>query len=121
MLGRELCLADVAKVSGQVDCFTLYEAGQQGHIAGFPSTCRQGQAQSIQLLPEVLAAILGLGPAENPTQKGGVKALWWGQPALHLWDSDFVLGGGGQEGEAAGHAAEEVGWSAGCEHDLFSA
>ena len=109
MLGRELCLTDVAKVSGQVNCFTLYEAGQQGHIAGLPSTRGQGQAQSIQLLPEVLAAILGLGPAENPTQKGGVKALWWGQPPLHLRNGDLVLGGGGEKGEAARGGAEDVG------------
>jgi hypothetical protein len=59
--GGELCLADVAKVSGQVDCLTLYQAGQQGHISRLPSTRWQGEADAVKFTAQHLASVLGLG------------------------------------------------------------
>jgi hypothetical protein len=59
--GRELCLADIAKVSGQVDRLTLYEAGQQGHIRCLPSARWQGEADAVKFAAQHLASVLGLG------------------------------------------------------------
>ena len=48
-------------------------------------------------------------PPEDPSEEGGVEALWGRQPPLHLRDGDFVLGRRAEEGEAPRHGAEDVG------------
>ena len=52
-------------------------------------------------------------PPENSTKKGGVETFRWREPALDLCNCDLVLGGGGEEGEAAGDGAEDVGGQGG--------
>ena len=52
-------------------------------------------------------------PPENSTQKGGVEAFRRRESALNLCDCDLVLGGGGEEGEATGDGAEDVGGQGG--------
>lgn len=47
-------------------------------------------------------------PAQDTTEEGGVEALRRGEAALHLRYRHLVLGGGGEEGEAAWHGAEHV-------------
>ena len=52
-------------------------------------------------------------PPENSTKKRGVETFRWREPALDLCNCDLVLGGGGEEGEAAGDGAEDVGGQGG--------
>ena len=59
--GRELGLAHVAKVPGQVDGLPLHQRGQQGHVACLPAAGRQAEAKPVKLVPQLLAAVLGLG------------------------------------------------------------
>lgn len=47
-------------------------------------------------------------PTQDTTEEGGVEALWRGEAALHLRHRHLVLGGGGEEGEAAWHGAEHI-------------
>ena len=47
-------------------------------------------------------------PAQHAAQQRGVETLGRGQPPLHLGDGDLVLGGGGEEGEAARGGAEHL-------------
>ena len=48
-------------------------------------------------------------PPEDPSEEGGVEALWGRQPPLHFRDGDFVLGRRAEQGEAPRHGAEDVG------------
>jgi hypothetical protein len=87
---------------------TFYQAGEKRDIGRLSPSRRQTHPNLVQLVPQHFAPVLGLRPSEDATQKGGVEALWWGQPPLHLRNGDLVLGGGGQEGEAARGRAEDV-------------
>ena len=49
-----------------------------------------------------------VSPSENSAEQGGVQALGGRESPLDLRYRDFVLGGGGQEGEAAGGGAEDL-------------
>ena len=109
LLGWKFCLTDIAKVSRQVDCLTLHQAGQQGHIGCLPPACRQRHSKLVQFVPQELATILGLGASENTAKEGGIEALWWREPPLDLSNGHLVLGGGGEEGEAARSRTEDVG------------
>ena len=57
----ELRLADVAEVSREVDSLALHQRGQQRHVTSLPPPRRQRQAQPVQLVPQLLPAVLGLG------------------------------------------------------------
>ena len=47
-------------------------------------------------------------PPENSTKKGGVEAFRRRESALNLCHCHLVLGGGGEEGEAARGGAEDL-------------
>ena len=50
-----------------------------------------------------------LWPAQDSPEQRGVEALWGREAALHLGHGHLVLGGGAEQGEAAGHGAEHLG------------
>ena len=60
--GRELRLTGVAEVPRQVDRLALHQGGEQRHVAGFPAAGRQGETQPVQLVPQLLPAVLRLCP-----------------------------------------------------------
>lgn len=47
-------------------------------------------------------------PAEDPAEERGVETLGGREPPLHLPDRHLVLGGGAEQGQAAGHGAENL-------------
>ena len=55
----ELGLTDISKVPGQVNSLALHKRGQQSDITSLPPPGRQCEAQTIQLVSELLASILG--------------------------------------------------------------
>ena len=60
--GGELCLTDVAEVPGEVYGLPLHQAGQQGHVTRLPPPGWQRQTESVQLVSQLLPAVLRLGP-----------------------------------------------------------
>ncbi len=94
------------KVVGKI--LTFHQAGEKRDIGRLSPPRRQTHPNLVQLVPQHFAPVLRLRPPEDATQKGGVEALWWGQPPLHLRNSDLVLGGGGEQGEPAGGRTEDV-------------
>ena len=61
----------------------------------------------------------GILPSENSAKEGSVETLWRRESPLDLSDGHLVLGGGGQEGEAAWHGAEDVRGQGGHHHVLL--
>ena len=121
--GGELRLTDVAEVPGEVYGLPLHQAGQQGHVTRLPPPGREGEAEPVQLVPQLLPAVLRLGPGavrvrtetcyplsppQHSSQQTRVQTLRRRQPPLNLPHRHLVLGGGGQEGEAARDRAEDV-------------
>ena len=58
-------------------------------------------------------------PSENSAKEGSVETLWRRESPLDLSNGHLVLGGGGQEGEAAWHGAEDVRGQGGHHHVLL--
>ena len=61
----------------------------------------------------------GILPSENSAKEGSVETLWRRESPLDLSNGHLVLGGGGQEGEAAWHGAEDVRGQGGHHHVLL--
>ena len=70
--GGELGLADVAEVPRQVDRLPLHQARQQGHVGRLPPPRGKLHPDTLQLVTQHLATVLGLGPGVEG-EGGGVR------------------------------------------------
>ena len=86
----------------------LHQAGQQGHVGRLPSPGWETHPDLVELVPQELPTVLGLGPSEDSTKERGIETFRRRESPLDLRYRDFVLGGGGQEGEAARGGAEDL-------------
>ena len=86
----------------------LHQAGQQGHVGRLPPSGWESHAQLLKFFSQNLSIIFSLGPPEDSTKERSIETLGRRESPLDLRYRDFVLGGGGQEGEAARGGAEDL-------------
>ena len=61
----ELGLTDVAKVPGEMNSLALHQRGQEGHVTSLSPPGRQREAETVQLVSELLTSVLRFSSAYN--------------------------------------------------------
>ena len=103
LLRGKVVVAEHVEVARQVHGLGLDEGGEEGDGGGLAPARRQADSHVVELLAQLLAAVLALGAAQHAAQQRRVQALGRAQAPLDLAHRHLVLGGAAEEGEAAGY------------------
>lgn len=91
-----------------MDRLAFDQRREEGDVGRFPPAGGQVEPNLLELVPQDAAAVLALGSAKDTPEEGGIEALGRGEAALYLRHRHLILGGRGEEGQPAGHGAENV-------------
>jgi len=88
---RKFCLADVAKVSCEMNCFSFDQRRQKRDICSFSSSSWKRKTDFIESLSKSFSAVFGFGASKNTAKKRSIETFWRRKTTLDFGESDFVF------------------------------